>query len=52
MRSEIEAELEAEGILDDEQEWAEFRKRASKHECTCDLLEPFGHVVCPACNEC
>lgn len=32
------------------QEQDEYRIRRSRKECTCDLLTPFGHVTCPACN--
>ncbi len=51
LKPEIETEFEAEGILDEEHERAEFKKRISLHQCTCDLLVPYGHVVCPECNE-
>jgi hypothetical protein len=33
------------------QEQDEYRVRRSRNECTCDLLTPFGHVTCSACNE-
>lgn len=33
------------------QEQDEYRIRRSKGECTCDLLTPYGHVTCVACNE-
>lgn len=32
-------------------EHEEYRIRSSRRECTCDLLTPFGHVTCPACND-
>lgn len=33
------------------QEQDEYCIRRSRSECTCDLLTPFGHVTCRACNE-
>lgn len=34
-----------------ESEWDEYRRRFARGECTCDLLDPYGHVMCPECNE-
>lgn len=35
----------------EDDEWMEYYERHSKKECTCNLLEPYGHVMCPKCNE-
>jgi hypothetical protein len=50
-RQAVEEELELEGIRAEEAELHELNVRRRQGRCTCDLLEPYGHVTCPACNE-
>lgn len=47
----VDAALDEEGIVSEEQEWREYSIRKRHGKCTCDLLEPYGHVTCPACND-
>lgn len=50
-RQDLEKFREENGEVTEEQEWQEYDRRVRTKKCTCDLLEPFGHVTCPECNE-
>lgn len=47
----IEEALEEEGINTEEAEWRELARRQKAGLCSCDLLDPVGHVCCIYCND-
>lgn len=50
-QQDIEKHMQETGEAELEQEWQEYHRRVRTQRCTCDLLEPYGHVTCPSCNE-